>query len=289
MAEIHEFDSLVNEKLGLAPLGLSSNIARCLLSPLLHRREFIELAEKTKGLDIYDAINTVHLYFNLDVVCFGLNNIPKTGACIVVANHPTGLADGIAIHKAVLNVRRDIFIVSTDDFIRLLPSLEPVVLPIKVPAVGSDVKPTFVINNIRKAIRSKGVIIVFPAGRRAIYDKNSNQIELPWNSGFLDLLKLVKCPIIPAYIEGKCSFIYRSLHNKNEKIRRVLTLTELANKRNKRYPIIFGNEVDHCTTLVEVNELRNFVIDNLRSELDLLGDNLIGGLDDSIIGSEIAK
>ena len=51
----------------------------------------------------------------------GMEHIPATGPALIVANHPTGIADGIVVHALMSQLRDDLFIYANHDMIRVLP------------------------------------------------------------------------------------------------------------------------------------------------------------------------
>ena len=60
---------------------------------------------------------------SLDLDVTGLDHIPASGAFILAANHPTGIADGVAVYDALTRVRPDIAIFTNRDAIRINPRL----------------------------------------------------------------------------------------------------------------------------------------------------------------------
>lgn len=61
----------------------------------------------------------------------GLEHVPATGPAIVVANHPTGIADGVVLFGALAQRRPDLFIFTNADALRVLPQLEAVLAPVE--------------------------------------------------------------------------------------------------------------------------------------------------------------
>jgi hypothetical protein len=62
---------------------------------------------------------------HLDILCTvsarDLEQIPEHGPLVIIANHPTGTLDGLALMYAVSRVRRDVKVVTN----RMLTHLEP--------------------------------------------------------------------------------------------------------------------------------------------------------------------
>ena len=65
----------------------------------------------------------------LDVIAGSLANIPATGPLIVVANHPYGILDGLALGH-ILSARRGDFRILANSVFRRAEELNRIVLPI---------------------------------------------------------------------------------------------------------------------------------------------------------------
>jgi Putative hemolysin len=94
-----------------------------LLRKLLHEQEFQQFAAahpQLRGLDMVEQV-LEHLQIRCDIPPRELENIPEHGPVMIVANHPTGTLDGLALLYAVSRVRRDVKVVTN----RMLNHLEP--------------------------------------------------------------------------------------------------------------------------------------------------------------------
>ena len=122
----------------------------------------------------YQAENLPHSAFwneavrllNLDMRLYGsgFDKIPETGPLVVVANHPYGVLDGIAICWLVAQKRQDFKILINNVLCRA-PEIEPHVLP-----VDFTESPEALATNLsarkqaREILDAGGTVIVFPAG-----------------------------------------------------------------------------------------------------------------------------
>lgn len=94
-----------------------------LLRKLLHEEEFQQFAARHRHLKGLDTVEQVleHLNIRCAIPAHDLEQIPEHGPLVIVANHPTGTLDGLALLYAVSRVRRDVKVVTN----RLLTHLEP--------------------------------------------------------------------------------------------------------------------------------------------------------------------
>ncbi|WP_200947002.1 lysophospholipid acyltransferase family protein [Lysobacter sp. Root494] len=132
-----------------------------------------------------------------------LRRIPASGRLLIVANHPSGALDALALLDAVGQVRRDVKIIAND----LLSALEPLsglLLPIRIVGgkPGSDS-----LRAIEDALREERCVIIFPAGEvarlgfRGVSDGR-------WRRGFLRFARSTKTPVLPVRIEARNSALF---------------------------------------------------------------------------------
>jgi putative hemolysin len=68
---------------------------------------------------------------SFDLTVEGIERMPREGRLIVAANHPTGLADGVAVWDLLKRVREDIIFFANADAIRVNPKFEDVIIPVE--------------------------------------------------------------------------------------------------------------------------------------------------------------
>ena len=111
--------------------GALARPALALLKKLLREADvnaFLREAEGLEGMAFIDRI-LEHFNFSYSVVAREVENIPAEGRVVIVANHPLGLLDGVALLKLVSKVRPDVRIVANDILMQFGP-LHPVLLPV---------------------------------------------------------------------------------------------------------------------------------------------------------------
>ena len=154
-----------------------------------------------RGLDFIDAVFEGE--FGLKIHVQGLEHINAEDRFLIVANHPLGALDGMALMKAVGRVRQDIQF-PVNDVLMNIPHLQKCFLPIN--KHGSNKENILRIN---KAFASSHVILSFPAG--LVSRRQKGKIEdLTWQKTFLVKAKQYKRSIVPVHISGQNSnFFYR--------------------------------------------------------------------------------
>ncbi|MEO0946092.1 MAG: 1-acyl-sn-glycerol-3-phosphate acyltransferase, partial [Pseudomonadota bacterium] len=103
-----------------------------------------------------------------DIQVSGLENIPRHGPALIVANHPTGIADGIMLHHALFPLRPDLFIYANADILRILPQFESLIAPVEWRIdKRTRAKTRETMEYTRKAISDGRMGVIFPSGRLA--------------------------------------------------------------------------------------------------------------------------
>jgi len=105
---VHIVEELIAER---APRLISKPRLFKMVKPLLFRMlaydAAVFLADTVKPLTGRQAFSRVSDHISPRTAVVGLSHLPKTGACVVIANHPTGLADGLAVFQAIQDRRPD--------------------------------------------------------------------------------------------------------------------------------------------------------------------------------------
>ena len=132
-----------------------------------------------------------------------IRNIPATGRVLIVANHPLGGLDGLALLRLIGALRRDVLIVVNELLMNIKP-LKGVFLPIDV--FGQDTKKPS-LSRIIDALNDEKAVIIFPsgevsrAGAKGIRDRK-------WLSGFLRIAEKTSAPILPIHIRARNSMLF---------------------------------------------------------------------------------
>ena len=132
-----------------------------------------------------------------------LRRIPASGRLLIVANHPSGALDALALLDAVGQVRRDVNIIAND----LLSALDPLsglLLPIRIVGgrPGADS-----LGAIEAALREERCVIIFPAGEVARLGLRG-VTDGRWRRGFLRFARTTDTPVLPVRIEARNSALF---------------------------------------------------------------------------------
>ncbi len=213
---------------------------KSLLKKLLHEEEFQQFAadhRHLKGLDMVEQVLD-----HLDILCaipaHDLEQIPAHGPLIVIANHPTGTLDGLALLYAISRVRRDVKVVTN----RMLSHLEPLSsLFIPVDNMGGrTAKSSFTL--MEQHLQNAGVLIFFPAGevsrptRTGVRDKK-------WHPGFIKLAGKFRAPLLPMNIHARNSLLFYASTLLSPQLSMLLLMQQMFRRRHSRLPVKIGQQI----------------------------------------------
>lgn len=129
-----------------------------------------------------------------------IEQIPASGPCLLVANHPYGAAEGLALADLALRRRDDVLLLA-NELLQTLPELAPLVIPVDVFHAGVNGR------SLRAALRhlrAGGLLIVFPAGEVSRIDWPSRQVtDPPWSPNVATLARRAEAPVVPVFVEGR--------------------------------------------------------------------------------------
>ena len=211
-----------------------------MLRRLVHEQEINQFLNSSRDESGFDFIDRVLDYFNFSYSVRHKDrlNIPSSGRVVIIANHPLGALDGLALLKLVGEVRRDVRIVA-NDLLTHLPPLNSLLLPVDNMG-GKTAKRDLV--RISRALQNEEAVIIFPAGevsRAGVTGIKDGR----WNSGFLSFARKANAPILPIYVGGKNSSLFYGLSALNKSISTLLLPQEMFNKRNKTLKFRIGEPI----------------------------------------------
>ncbi|WP_052283936.1 lysophospholipid acyltransferase family protein [Kluyvera genomosp. 1] len=242
------------------------------LKKLLHEEEFQQFAARHRHLKGLDAVEQVleHLNIHCDVAVQSLEQIPEQGPLVIIANHPTGTLDGLALLYAVSRVRRDVKVVTN----RMLTHLEPLSsLFIPVDNINGRTSKS-ALQQMDRQLQNGGVLIFFPAGevsrltRRGIRDKK-------WHSGFIKLATKYRAPLLPAWIEARNSALFYASTLVSPNLPLLLLMQQMFRRRNGSLPVTIGQQIAWSAWFNSQSTPREMA-DKCYRHVQRLGKNLPG-------------
>lgn len=198
-----------------------------------------------------------------------LGEIPRQGPVLVVANHPLGGLEGVALAQMLLRVRPDVKLI-TNKLLKRITNLSDIFIGVDVLSSNATKENLRGIREAMSHLRNGGVLLVFPAGQVSAIDFKSRLIQdRPWDRLVGQLMKRYKATCVPVFVQGKNSKLFYILGAIHPRLRTLLLARELANKKGYKLNLKIGSPI----TPVEIKQLddESSITNYLRICTDLLG------------------
>ncbi|NCT67086.1 MAG: GNAT family N-acetyltransferase [Rhodanobacteraceae bacterium] len=141
-----------------------------------------------------------HLQVSYSVANTDRENIPVEGRVVIVANHPLGALDALALIHLVGSVRRDVKVLANDVLLQF-QQLAPLLLPLPVFGHGSALGGA---REAYRALEREAALIVFPSGEVSRIRAQGVR-DRRWSAGFARLALKTAAPVLPVHIAAQNS------------------------------------------------------------------------------------
>jgi putative hemolysin len=130
-------------------------------------------------------------------------NLPDT-PLVIVANHPFGIGDGIAILSLAEQLGRPFRVMIASELLKI-KEMEPYSLPVDFSGTKESLKNNLATRHEAVRLLKSGVtIVVFPAGGVATAPKGFGEAEdLPWKMFPARLVQDAKASVVPVHFSGQ--------------------------------------------------------------------------------------
>jgi len=202
------------------------------------------MADAVMPLSGQGALDYVAGLLDLKVSALFLDRVPKTGRCVVVCNHPTGIADGLAVYDAIRRVRPDSIFFANADALRVSPRLGETVIPVEwVEAKRTREKTRATLLAAKAAFEAERCVVIFPAGRLARKNKDGQLTDPDWAPTAVSLARKYDAPIVPIHVAGPESWLFHFFNRFSAELRDVTLFHEMLNKTGKAFHLTVGKPI----------------------------------------------
>ncbi|SDK91169.1 Putative hemolysin [Modicisalibacter muralis] len=211
-----------------------------LLRRLTHEVEINRFLDRHQDVGPFEFIDHVLARFTFSYLVSPREreNIPSEGRVIIVANHPLGTLDGLALLRLVGEVRRDVKILA-NDLLWQFSALRALLLPVdNLTRSGYRQSMTRIVGSLM----NEEVVIVFPAGEVSRAGPSGIK-DGPWQSGFLHFARKTNAPILPVHLGGKNSALFYSLSLIYRPLGGLLLVDEMFKKHAVDLPVRVGEPI----------------------------------------------
>jgi len=237
-------DKLIEERCPSFVAHFTWPVVRPVLHAMLGYRKARRIADDIEGMPGVQAFDYLSNVLKLEIETHHADRIPATGRCVVAANHPTGLADGIAMWDCLRKVREDVVFFANADALRVNPAFEDVIIPVEwVLDKRSPAKARETLRRAGEAFAEEKCVVIFPSGKLA-RKVDGVLTEQDWFSTFYSLARKQAAPIVPIGMTAKNSWLYYTLSKLSSELRDITLFNELLNKAGDRFVFRCGHPID---------------------------------------------
>ena len=194
------------------------------------------------------------LGIDYQVIKGSLENVPHTGATVVVANHPLGALEGVMLAELLGHVRDDIKVLA-NHYLKRLPEISELFIAVDVfegkDAIKANMK---AMREAHQHLAEGGLVLIFPAGEVSTYqpatdsieeeqDMSHRLIDKAWSRSVARLVKRSQATTVPIFIDGQNSKAFYMAGMIHPMLRTLLLGRELLNKHNKTMSIAIGDAI----------------------------------------------
>lgn len=237
----HIVDTLIEER---SPRLSSSPVWPLIRPPLYALLDYGKarrMADTLAALPGRQALDAVSTLLSVRLQITGLERTPKTGRLIVICNHPTGIADGIAVYDALRRIRPDIKFYANADAERVSPRFTEVLIPVEwVEEKRTRERTRQTLAMTRTLMEADEVLVVFPAGRIARIGADGKARDLEWMPTALSVARKYGAAILPVHVAGPSPTLFHLFHRFSSELRDMTLFHELLNKRGGLYQLTIG-------------------------------------------------
>lgn len=259
---MHIVEDLIAER--ATKLVSRKRLFKC-VRPLLYRilayDAAVFLADAISNKTGHQAFEFVTNHINPRTAVKGLQHLPDTGRCIIISNHPTGLADGMAVFQAIRDKRPEHVYLANADAMRVIPKGEDIIIPVEwVKDKRSHSKTRETLMACRAALGEEKCIVIFPSGALAKMTLGGLK-DKDWESSAAMMARKYNAPIIPLNIKARNSWLYYFFCLVSGELRDITLFQELLNKKDVVFKLTFGEPIDPASLQKNADEATQSIRD----------------------------
>lgn len=219
-------------------------VMRPFLYTLLRYAKALEFANDIANMPGFQAFDYLSGILQLDINVRHGERIPGEGGFIMVSNHPTGIADGVAVFDLLKNTRPDMMFFANRDAIRVNPRFAEIIIPVEWREEHkSKLKARETLQLTTRAVQEQKATVLFPSGRIA-YWANGRLNERPWKTSAVGLARKYNLPILPVNMSARNSGLFYWFAKWSTELRDMTVFHELLNKKGDRFDFTIGNLIE---------------------------------------------
>lgn len=216
---------------------------RAMLNRLLSYQKTLEIGASVDHLPAQELMGVMGEMLANELEVSGIGNLPSHGPALVVANHPTGIADGIILYHVLKQVRPDAYFFANHDIVRAVPQLDAMIAPVEWRKdKRSHGKTRETMAYTRRAVAEGRLGVIFPSGRLA-KRRGLRLYERPWMASAAMIARKFDLPVIPVNIRARNSVLFYLFDLIHPSLRDITLFHETLNKGRQPFRVRIGEPI----------------------------------------------
>lgn len=211
------------------------------LLPIYHAWR-AEVAARDPRMMMNELLLRIGTALDIEAVCGTWPaTVPPGAPLVMIANHPFGIGDGIAMLALAEQLGRPYRVLINSDFLKI-PEIRHLALPIDFSESRDAVRTNVESRKAARRLLKEGVtIVVFPGGGVATADKVPGIAEeLPWKTFTARMIQQAEAAVLPVYFEGQNGPLFHLASHYSMTVRLALMVSELRKFIDTKIPVHVG-------------------------------------------------
>ena len=181
---------------------------------------------------------------SLEVIGGSLDDIPRDGPLLLVANHPFGILDGMMMGHMLSEVRGDFRILANSVF-QKAEEINRIVLPISFDEDRDAVRLNLRTRQVAlDYLKAGGAIGVFPGGTVSTAARPFGRpLDPGWRNFTARMIAKSQAQVVPVYFEGRNSRLFQIASHVHSSLRLGLLIKEFGKRVDSPVQAVIGQPI----------------------------------------------
>ncbi len=173
-----------------------------------------------------------------------LSRIPRQGPLVVMANHPFGAVEGMALPLALSAIRPDVKVIANELLSRIVELRPMMILADVFGGQSATAKNSGAMRQVVRHLKAGGVLVVFPAGEVSHLQFSRGGVSDPeWKRSVVRFAGIAEAPVLPVFIRGRNSSLFQLAGLLHARLRTAMLAREVFAGAHRRMEIRIGTPI----------------------------------------------
>ena len=228
-------------------LGLKSqNVIAHLIHKMAQLEQVNTLYQNLSERQGLDFIQGVFNQLNISIAISEdhLQRLPESGPCVVVANHPFGALDGLAMIQELSKRRSDVKVMANFVLSKIAP-IQDYFIAVNPFEHQEKRNNKTGVRACLEHVQNGGCLVVFPAGEVSTFEEGSwtSISDRRWQNSVIKLIQRTNARIVPVCFDGANSFLFHLLGKINPQLRTLALPSEMLKRKDRKIEMMVGKAI----------------------------------------------